>query len=180
MGGMFLPLKPAARYPADPRAVFILMLSVFSGLTALAIEVAPGSLQALLPHWAVVLWGVLLSGGSLVTLVGMSRPTVNGIIVEQVGSVTVGCAAIFYSILAAWFVGPGSLQSVGIIFAWGVACLIRWGQLQVLINDSVRRARKSEYLAKFEAELAARAERERRRRKLHEQSEQSARRWGGQ
>lgn len=130
--------KPAARYPADPRAVFILALSVFSGLTALALEAAPDSLESLVPRWGVVVWGALLCLGSATTLLGMARQTVWGIIAEQIGSVMIGATTVFYSTLAFYTLGPSALQSVGIIMAWGLACLYRWGQLQALINSTFR------------------------------------------
>lgn len=140
MGNMSF-FKPAARYPADPRAVFILALSVFSGLTALALEAAPESLQAVLPRWGVILWGVLLCVGSAVTLAGMARQTVNGIISEQVGSVAVGVTTVYYSSLAFYQIGWDALQNIGIILAWGLACFWRWGQLQALINASAEKGK---------------------------------------
>lgn len=137
-----MPFKPAARYPADPRAVFILALSSFAGLTALALQAAPESLEAVLPRWGVILWGVLLSLGSIVTLGGMSRQTVNGIIIEQIGSVMVGVTTVYWSVLAIRILGSSVLQDVAIILAWGMACLWRWGQLQALINSSHRRGKR--------------------------------------
>lgn len=132
--------KPAARYPADPRAVFILALSVFGGLTALALNAAPGTLESLLPSWAVLIWGLLLTTGSAITLAGMAKQTVNGIIVEGIGSVFVGVACTYYSVLAVMVAGPQAIQSVGIVFAWGFACFIRWVQLQALIAEGQRLA----------------------------------------
>lgn len=132
--------KPAARYPADPRAVFILALSVFSGLVALTLEAAPETLQAVLPEWGVATWGVLLAGGSAVTLVGMAFQSLAGILVEQIGSVVVGVATLFYSSLAFWVVGWSAVQVVGIVAAWGLACFVRWVQLQALIADGETRA----------------------------------------
>ena len=131
-------LQPAARYPADPRAVFILALSVFSGLTALTLEAAPNTLRALLPHWGVLLWAILLTLGSVVTLAGMVRQTLNGIIAEQVGSVMVGATTVFYSVLVIVVIGRDALQTVGIILAWGLACFLRWLQLQLLIDQAYR------------------------------------------
>lgn len=150
--------KPAARYPADPRAVFILALSVFSGITALAVEAAPASLEAVLPHWGVVIWAVLLMGGSVITLSGMAFQSVNGIIAEQIGSAIVGSAALFYAGLALWVTGLNAVQPMGIIAAWGLACFVRWVQLQVLINDAARRAAKMSLLERVDAELQAYAE----------------------
>lgn len=129
--------KPAARYPADPRAVFVLVASVFSALTALLLEVAPGSLENVLPRWAVIVWGVLLGLGSMLTILGMARQTLNGIITEQIGSVMVGVGATYYSVIIL-MKSPEAIQSIGIILAWGVACFIRWGQLQALIMSSRR------------------------------------------
>jgi hypothetical protein len=157
--------KPAARYPADPRAVFILALSVFAGLTALTLRVAPQSLESLLPHWGLAVWGLTLTLGSAVTLLGMTKQTVNGIITEQIGSVMVGAATIFYSGIVLWVVGATALQSMGIVLAWGIACLMRWGQLQVLVHDAVRRKQKIEYLERLFADLE---ERDRRRIIEHE------------
>lgn len=132
--------KPAARYPADPRAVFLLVLSVFTGLTALAVDAAPQTLNSVLPHWAVLLWGILLVVGSVVTLVGMAYQSVNGVVLEQIGSVAVGVTTVYYSILALWVAGVDAAQPVGIILAWGVACLIRWVQLQALLREADRAA----------------------------------------
>lgn len=130
--------KPAARYPADPRAVFILAASVFSGITALAVEAAPDSLDLLLPRWGVILWAVLLCGGSGLALFGMAFQTLNGIIAEQIGSAAVAATTVFYAGLAFWVVGFDALQNVGIILAWGLSCGIRWIQLQSLINSAYR------------------------------------------
>lgn len=166
MGRMIF--KPAARYPADPRAVFILALSVFSGATSLALNVAPNSLESFLPEWGVILWGALLTLGSVITLGGMAFQSVNGIIAEQIGSVMVGATTVFYSVLVLTFVGPDAISAIGIILAWGLACFIRWIQLQILINSAHKRAQKHEILRRVEAEIEAR--------KAHEEQMRLARR----
>lgn len=147
--------KPAARYPADPRAVFILALSVFSGLTTLALGAAPNTLNDLLPVWGVVLWSVLLTGGSAVALGGMAVQSINGIIAEQVGSVCVGAATVFYSGLAIYVLGLPALSLVGIVGAWGLACFVRWIQLWALIADGIAKA---EVRQADRAEIAAEQE----------------------
>jgi hypothetical protein len=138
----FMIFKPAARYPADPRAVFILALSVFTALLALAFNFAPGSLESVLPRWGVAVWGALLGVGSVVTLAGMYFQTINGIIAEQVGSIMVGVTTIYYAVLAFWTVGGDAVQIVGIILAWGLACIVRWGQLQALLVQTAHRVQR--------------------------------------
>jgi hypothetical protein len=125
--------KPAARYPVDPRVVFILAFSVFTGLTALVLDQGPQSLESQMPKWGVVVWGAVLMTGSIIALWGVARQTLNGILTEQVGSIMVGSATIFYSVVATMVVGWGAVQTVGIVFAWGLACILRWFQLQTLI-----------------------------------------------
>ena len=159
--------KPAARYPADPRAVFVLALSVFGGLTALALNVAPDSLDSLLPAWGLYIWGGTLAGGSALALTGMMFQSINGIITEQIGNVMVGIATVFYSIIAFFVVdvlGSEDVQSIGIVLAWGLSCLIRWLQLQILINSAHKRQMKQELLSKIYADIEARAQEEMARR----------------
>jgi hypothetical protein len=147
--------KPAARYPADPRAVFILALSAFSGMIALLIHSAPATLEALLPRWGVVLWGLLLVVGSVMTLVGMVFQSVNGIIAEQLGSVIVGVTTVFYSVLYLVVLHAAALQTVGIILAYGLSCFLRWVQLQALINESDRRGQRQHISDIVEAAIQA-------------------------
>lgn len=159
--------KPAARYPADPRAVFILALSVFSGATTLALKAAPESLEAVLPHWGVLIWSIALTLGSLITLGGMAFQTMNGIVLEQVGSVIVGSTTVFYSGLALYVIGPAAFQTIGIILAWGLACFIRWIQLQVLIHSAIKRQQKMAILERVNLEIEERDARERAERAAH-------------
>lgn len=149
----YMVFQPAARYPADPRAVFMLAFSVFVGITALALDAGPGTLNDLLPRWAVMAWGVLLVGGSALTLVGMTRQTENGVITEQVGSVMVSVTTLFYSILAFVELGDDALQPVGIIFAWGLACGVRWFQLQALLRRDYRKRIENEAVQAIERQV---------------------------
>lgn len=170
--------KPAARYPADPRAVFILALSVFTGLTALLLERGPQSLESTLPNWAVLAWGVLLTVGSAVTLTGMWFQNPTGIIIEQVGSVVVSATTLFYSGIAFWILGAGALQGVGIITAWGLSCALRWFQLQALLNDAIGRAQKIAVLNDLEVQIAARVKEEKGRRRFHADEHDELGHWG--
>lgn len=146
--------KPAARYPADPRVVIILALSILSGVATVAMQAAPASLAAVLPEWAVMAWGALLWIGSAITLAGISRNTLNGVIMEQIGSIMVAATTIFVSVVALKVNGPSSLSVTGIVLAWGIACIFRWTQLQALINsaykDQVRKQVREAILSEIE------------------------------
>lgn len=141
--------QPAERYPADPRAVFILALSVFGGLTAMLLQAAPESLESLLPRWGVMTWGILLTVGSGMAMIGMMFRGINGIITEQIGNVCVAVTTVFYSILALMVLGDDAVQSIGIILAWGLACGLRYIQLQALINRAYRKKIRDEVAEQF-------------------------------
>ncbi len=121
---------PAVRYPPDPRALFVLVLCVVSGVPLIFANATPGSIASQLPSPAIVAWGIMLAGGSLLSLLGTIRQTVNGVIVEQVGSVALGFACLIYA-GAIWTVvqWQGSVPMF-FLLAFGLASFWRWGQLQ--------------------------------------------------
>lgn len=134
---------PAVRYPPDPRALFIMLLCILVGLPLIFASATPGTVAAKLdPLWQVV-WGVMLSGGSLLTLLGALRQTVNGVLLEQVGSVALGFACLIYA-GAIWATvhWDGSVP-IGIVLGLGIASLWRWGQLQAFLNQAERTAQEN-------------------------------------
>jgi hypothetical protein len=142
MGDMLRPrnlLRPAVRYPADPRAIFILALSVFSGMATLLIEEGPPTLESLLPQWGIMIWSATLALGSLIALVGLARDTDWGIVTEQVGCVMVGAATVYYSVLAFVYLGLAGSSIIAVVLGWGLACLMRWFQLQLLVIDNIEK-----------------------------------------
>lgn len=138
--------KPASRYPVDPRATFMLALSVMSGLSSLAVAEAPGSLEAALPDWAVLIWGILLVAGSITALAGMLFRGVGGVITEQVGNMMVAVTTLYYAIIAFVMIGASVVFPIGIIAAWGLACFMRWIQLQLLINSAHKTERRHRWI----------------------------------
>lgn len=131
-----LGIKAASRYPVDPRAVFILSLAIVAALPLIITGARPESIEALLPRWAVVLWGISLLAGAAVTLAGMSRQTVDGIITEQVGSVLTGFATIIYGVTLFSVGEVEALLTCSFVWGFGISCFWRWAQLQTLLNES--------------------------------------------
>lgn len=131
---------PAARYPADPRVVFILVACILSGLNFLAGAPAPGTVESQLDRGWVVVWAILIGLGGLVTLIGSFRLDVAGILLEQVGSLALLGGTGVYAV-AVWTTigGPGFYPGM-FQLAFGVASLWRWGQLQSHLNAAQRQA----------------------------------------
>lgn len=130
-----LGIHAASRYPVDPRAVFILALCVVSGLPLIILGADPATLQALLPRWGVTLWGLALVGGAVTTLVGMSLQSINGVIAEQIGSVTTGVATMVYGTAISFMGGLEAAVPAAIVFGFGLSSFWRWGQLQVWLHE---------------------------------------------
>jgi hypothetical protein len=135
---------PAARYPADPRAVWVMALFVLSGILLVFVGATPGSINAQLdPVW-VVIWGLMLVLGALTTLVGIAKLDTDGILLEQVGSVSMGGACVVYAGAIFGTVGwAGSVPAL-VVGGFGLASFWRWGQLQALISQGKRAAEEAE------------------------------------
>src|SRR4051794_14835141 len=115
-------LTPASRYPPDPRAIFILSLCVVAGIPLALGGGKPQSIEALMPAWVVVVWGFNLVAGAVTTLIGMGLRTATGILLEQVGSVWVGAATVFYGTAIVLVGGQAAAFGAAIVFGWGISC----------------------------------------------------------
>ncbi len=126
----------------DPRAVFILLLCIVSGMPLVFGVVQPGSFEELLPAWIIRLWGVSLVIGCLVTLIGMSwQKSLVGLLMEQVGSVAVGSVSLFYATAVLIVAQKDGLTAAGFIVAWAISCFYRYWQIEHIIRiEALKRA----------------------------------------
>lgn len=125
---------PAVRYPPDPRALFVLAMCVVSGVPLIFANATPQSIVAQLEAPYIVAWGIMLTGGAGLTLVGALRQSVNGVIAEQVGSVALGFACVIFAFAIYGFVRWEGAIVMLLLFGFGLASIWRWGQLQAYLN----------------------------------------------
>jgi hypothetical protein len=125
---------PAVRYPPDPRALFMLVLCVIVGVPLAFGIVTPGSISAQLAAPAVVAWGVMLSGGALLTLIGTARQSVNGVIAEQVGSVALAFACLIYAGAIWASVRWLGAVPIALVLGLGLASGLRYFQLRAYLR----------------------------------------------
>ena len=124
-----------------PDEIFLLLLCMFAGAGLVFGDApAPDSVEASLPPWAVVGWGIGLLVGPLVTLLGIlwQRDRHDGILIEQVGQVITGGSALVYAAILLVALWPAGFVAGCIILAFGGARFWRWWQLQKVIDDAVR------------------------------------------
>lgn len=142
-------LRPSARHPFE---VYLLLLSIVSGLPILFGSPAPGSIEAAMPHWGVRVWGAGLALGAVVALLGVlkTRPdskartvSVTGLVLEQVGLVMVASSTLLYVVVALVYVGVSAIVPIGIVAAYGISCLMRWVQIQRAIDLEFRLRREA-------------------------------------
>lgn len=123
-----------------PFQLFILLLCLVNGLPVLLGESRPpGSLESALPVPFVYGWALFLTVGSAVALVGTAwRNRFVGVLIEQVGLVGVGLAAVLYGgVLEVVASQQGGGVSASIVLGFGLACLWRWWQLQKYVKAVV-------------------------------------------
>lgn len=87
----------------------------------------PASLTKALSGPGQVIWGVVLVVGAVLTIVGIYwRERSLGVLLEQIGLVSVGFTTILYS-AALWIFATASADLGAIVFASiGIACFVRW------------------------------------------------------
>lgn len=118
---------PSSRHPFE---LFTLGLCAFVGLPLLVGEARPGSISALLPPWAGDVWGAMLVVGALVALLGIYwRNRVTGIVLEQIGLMSVGLGALFYTLVVVIQNGVPALYATIFVGGFGTSCLWRYFQL---------------------------------------------------
>jgi hypothetical protein len=126
--------SPAVRYPPDPRALFVLVMCVVSGFPLILANAAPQSIVAQLDDPWVVTWGVMLTGGSLLTLVGALWQSPNGVVAEQVGSIALGSACVIFAAAIWGYVRWQGSVPMLLTFGFGVACIWRYAQLVAFLK----------------------------------------------
>lgn len=122
--------------PRDPLAVFLLALALFSGLGFVFGKPTSNSLEASLPHWATVLWGLMLTIGSLASLVGMYWPgdIRDGLLIKRIGMAALASSAVVYAISIWITFGATALLPGTLAFFFGYACYLRYRRINQAIN----------------------------------------------
>lgn len=124
-----------------PFQIYMLLLCLFTGLPLLFGRYEPRSIEAQLPGWGVTLWGATLFFGALVALVGIFLPNrVNGLLVEGIGLIATGVAAIIYAVAIIFTIGSAGVVASGIVVGFGISCVVRWFQLNTVLSTFVRGA----------------------------------------
>ena len=126
-----------------PFEVFLLLLSILSGLPIMVAGTAPDAVTDALNDTAARVWGGGLAVGAVIALLGifLTRPhprstkvSVVGLVTEQVGLVMVAGACMVYTAAVLVQVWPAGFYSAAVVFCYGMSCLWRWLQIQRLMR----------------------------------------------
>lgn len=115
--------RPAG--PVNPFEVWLLTACVIQGLVVLTHTARPPSVQALLPPWLRLLWGVLLLVGGVLSVAGLYWPDpFTGIEIKRVGLVLAAAGVLAYGV-ALLAVGPNGYLAAATNIAFAFACAVR-------------------------------------------------------
>ena len=122
--------------PRNPLAVFLLVLTLISGLMQALGLVSTKSVEAALPHYVGVVWGWMLVLGAGHTLLGMYWPGLisTGLLLKRVGMFALTIASFFYAVTIVVAFGLQGLFTAGIILGFSLACGVQFKRL----NDRVK------------------------------------------
>jgi len=130
-----------------PYEIYLLVWVLVATLpAALGLTEVPGTIAHMLDPWAARVWAVGLTMGALIALIGLGwrRPpfpklSVTGLVLEQVGLVTLGATTLFYTFAAAINVGTGALPVLGVVLGVGTASFAQAAKIQRVLNLAERR-----------------------------------------
>lgn len=134
-------LRPPPLVP-HPFTIGFLVTIMASGLSLLLFGPPAGAGSALLPHWAAVVWAVLLVIGGICVLSGTFwKDLITGLLLEVAGSIALIPASILY--VGVVLLAPGFnriyVLSLFVAIAYGIGSAYRIYQIQRFIN-AMRRA----------------------------------------
>jgi hypothetical protein len=115
-------------------------------VTALPGEDGASSSIATLPRTISTLWGLVLTGGSGATLVGMfwQGSITTGLLLKRVGMFALAIAAFCYSLVVAYTAGVNGLLSSGSILGFGFACAWQYRALNARVAYIIRITRQQQ------------------------------------
>lgn len=139
-----MPLSEVTREGREGFEIYVLGLCLLAGIPLLLGKSRPGSIQSLLPEEWQVIWSLFLVGGSLLALIGIFWPNrATGLILEQVGMVPTGVAALVYAVVVLIMAGWSGVIPVAVVGGFGVACFRRWYRIQrVLVRAEILATRR--------------------------------------
>lgn len=127
----------------NPFQVYLLAFALLSSLPAtLGFTTPPATVVSAIGPQPARVWVTLLVFGSTTALVGMVWPRrvalvpVNGLLLEQVGLVIVGCATVFYTLVAITAGGWATLPPLVTLLGFGAASFVQAWRIQKVIRSS--------------------------------------------
>src|SRR5438552_4747903 len=111
-----------------PHEIFLLMISVLTGVAYLVGAPPPGSVTALLPYWAIVVWAAGLATSGVIGLVASVGRDGWTLKLEQ-AAMLLGTGALMWYTFSVLQFGWKSLVAEAISIAWALANLTRAAQI---------------------------------------------------
>jgi len=129
----------AGRHPFQ---IYLLMLCAVSGIPLVFGVETAGSVNALLPDWAGFTWGLSLSLGSALGIVGAYWPRshiATALTLEEISMLIVGPSAMLYAVLIALYIGWSGTVTVLIVAGFGLAALTRARHIAYVISRAIKK-----------------------------------------
>lgn len=122
-----IPYTDPLRAGRHPFQTFMLGLCVISGIPLLAGRETAGSIDATLPDWLAVGWGICLFGGAVTALVGTYwRGEIDtALMLERMGLDLTGTAAVCYTAAILIVASIPGVVAAAIVLGFATACLRR-------------------------------------------------------
>lgn len=124
----------------EPFEVAFLAFLLTSGIAQLLTRVAPGTVDALLPHWFHLMWAITLIVGCASSLYGvLCKNVVSGLFFERWGLSTAGASLAIYGAASLVVLHAKGILTAGICIGITVAFIYRRRELNRVIRKLPRK-----------------------------------------
>lgn len=125
--------------PRSPLAVYLLVLTVVSGLVTLLGATTSGAVAEQLPGLAARIWGALLTVGGGFTLLGMywQGLVTTGLLLKRMGMFVMVVTTAIYAVAVVATAGLQGAYVAGLIAGYSVACAVQYHALDARVRAIV-------------------------------------------
>lgn len=129
--------------PRNPLAIYLLILTLISGLgTAFGVP-SSGSIESELPEYLARAWGIILFFGSAATLLGIfwQGDVRTGLVLKRVGTFTLTVASLVYGTVLLVAAQMDAALAAGMVYGFSAACALQFLKINRRIQAIIQASR---------------------------------------
>ena len=129
--------------PRNPLAIYLLVLTLMSGIITTFGGTTSGTVEAELPTYLAHIWGLMLTFGASCSLLGIfwQGDVRSGLLLKRVGMLTLTVGAFVYGTVLLFAAHLAAAYIAGLVYGFGLACALQFAKINRRIHAIIRASR---------------------------------------